>query len=316
MDALVLAGGRSSRLGSVAKAGLIYEAQTLLERTLDAVAAARSIVVVGPDVPATAGRPVLHAREDPPFGGPVAAIGAGVDALATGEGAQSEYTAVLACDMPHVATALDQLLAALDAEDPGSADGVVATDAGGRLQPLAAVYRTSALRAALDDLKRSGPLDGLSTFQLISRLRLTSVPVSGAGTRDIDTWADADEFGITRSPIKGETMTSPSGNDDVQATREQEDELLRQWCARLVEALGVEGLDVDLKSVLGLAGRAAHSVLRPAAPLTTFVVGYAAGLAAGAGQATSEAAVKSALDVGFQLCRDEMNASSPDHGKP
>jgi hypothetical protein len=26
--------------------------------------------------------------------------------------------------------------------------------------------------------------------------------------------------------------------------------------------------------------------------------------------------VKSALDVGFQLCRDEMNASNPDHGKP
>ena len=88
MDALVLAGGRSSRLGSVAKAGLIYEAQTLLERTLDAVAAAGSIVVVGPDVRTTAERPVLQAREDPPFGGPVAAIGAGMDALATRAGDQ------------------------------------------------------------------------------------------------------------------------------------------------------------------------------------------------------------------------------------
>jgi molybdopterin-guanine dinucleotide biosynthesis protein A len=316
MDALVLAGGRSSRLGSVAKAGLVYRAQTLLERTLDAVAAAASIVVVGPDVPSLAGRPVLRAREDPPFGGPVAAIGAGMDALASGGSTPSEYTAVLACDMPNVASALDQLVAAAQLSDIPVGDGVIATDADGRLQPLAAVYRTVALRAALDGLKRSGTLDGLSTFQLISGLRLIRVPVSDGGTRDIDTWADAEQFGIRRSPTaKEETMTSSTG-DDVQATREQEDELLRQWGARLVEALAVEGLEIDLKSVLGLAGRAAHSVLRPAAPLTTFVVGYAAGLTVGAGQATSEAAVKSALDVGFQLCRDEMNASNPDHGKP
>lgn len=315
MDALVLAGGRSARLGSVAKAGLVYQAKTLLERTLDAVAGAATVVVVGPDAPSVARRPVLHAREDPPFGGPVAAIGAGMDALAADGPDRSDFTAVLACDMPHVASALEQLLAALDDRNgSGDADGVIAADAGGRLQPLAAVYRTSALRAALDQLRRSGTLDGLPVFQLISGLRLTHVPVSGDGTRDIDTWHDAEDFGISRPPIEGETMTSPSGND-VQASREQEDEVLRQWCARLVEALAVEGLEVDLKGVLGLAGRAAHSVLRPAAPLTTFVVGYAAGLAVGAGQATSEAAVKSAMDVGFQLCRDEPVADA-DHGKP
>jgi len=95
-------------------------------------------------------------------------------------------------------------------------------------------------------------------------------------------------------------------------SRDDEDALLEQWSARLVEALAVEGLDVDIKSILGLAGRAAHSVLRPAAPLTTFVVGYAAGLAVGAGQASSDAAVKSALDVGFQLCRDETIAANHD----
>jgi hypothetical protein len=93
-----------------------------------------------------------------------------------------------------------------------------------------------------------------------------------------------------------------SGQD---SDREKDDEVLREWCRVLVEALEVRGLDVDIKSVLGLAGRIAHSVLRPAAPLTTFVAGYAAGVAAGSGSMTPDAAQSSALDTAFQLCRDE-----------
>lgn len=322
MDALVLAGGRSSRLGSVPKAELIYEAQTLLERTVDAVSGARTVVVVGPTLPRALENRALRnrvqlVREDPPFGGPAAGIAAGMAALAASTPV-SDYTVVLACDMPKAATTLNHLLAALPGETSG--DGVIATDAHGRLQPLAAVYRTEKLQSALQELRRSGSADGLSTFQLISGLRLTQVPVPDGATDDIDTWADAEGFGIGRPQgyDKGEKMSDANQDaSSAQAIREQEDEVLRQWCARLVDALSVEGLEVDLKSVLGLAGRAAHSVLRPAAPLTTFVVGYAAGLAAGSGRATSEAAQKAALDVGFQLCRDEMNsASNPDRTKP
>lgn len=96
--------------------------------------------------------------------------------------------------------------------------------------------------------------------------------------------------------------TQDSSHDEA---RSNDDEVLAEWCARLVDELGLDGLDVDIKSVLGLAGRAAHSVLRPAAPLTTFVVGYAAGLAAGGGM-SQEAAMRSALDTGFELCRREQ----------
>ncbi len=92
-------------------------------------------------------------------------------------------------------------------------------------------------------------------------------------------------------------------NEDEQ--RAQEDEVLRQWCRKMADAVGVPDLEVDLKTVLGLAGRAAHSVTRPAAPLTTFIVGYAAGVAAGSGKASSSDAISAALDAGFQLCRDE-----------
>ena len=51
--------------------------------------------------------------------------------------------------------------------------------------------------------------------------------------------------------------------------------------------LDVRAIDID--AVLSLAGAAAHSVVRPAAPLTTFVVGYAAGLAVAAGADPAEA---------------------------
>lgn len=97
----------------------------------------------------------------------------------------------------------------------------------------------------------------------------------------------------------------------------EEDQILEQWCATLVDALEMPGLAVDITSVLGLAGRAAHSVLRPAAPLTTYVVGYAAGLAAAKGQVTGADAARAATDVALQLCRNEPSHEEPaGAGKP
>ncbi|MBH0130017.1 DUF6457 domain-containing protein [Salinibacterium sp. NK8237] len=67
----------------------------------------------------------------------------------------------------------------------------------------------------------------------------------------------------------------------------EERQSLDDWAVRLSGALGIdtaefrEALDVD--GILDLAGVAAHTVIRPAAPVTTFLVGYAAGLAATAG---------------------------------
>lgn len=55
--------------------------------------------------------------------------------------------------------------------------------------------------------------------------------------------------------------------------------------------LGID-LDVDTRVLLDLARDAAHGVARPAAPLTTFLVGYAAALAGGGPDAVREAAAK------------------------
>jgi hypothetical protein len=101
-------------------------------------------------------------------------------------------------------------------------------------------------------------------------------------------------------------MNAPhdSGQD-----REDEDARLTEWCIRLADELGTQGLTVDLKAVLGLAGRAAHAVMRPAAPLTTFVVGYAAGLAAAGGQDPAEA-VQRAIAVATRLSNEQPGSPS------
>ena len=56
---------------------------------------------------------------------------------------------------------------------------------------------------------------------------------------------------------------------------------LDDWVAKVATELGVTDLDLDIDQVLDLAGAAARAVVRPAAPLTTFVAGLAAGLAGG-----------------------------------
>jgi hypothetical protein len=58
-----------------------------------------------------------------------------------------------------------------------------------------------------------------------------------------------------------------------------QEEQLEAWVGRLLTALELEGTAVDVGAVLQLASDAAHSVVRPAAPLTTFVAGFAAGMA-------------------------------------
>jgi hypothetical protein len=50
---------------------------------------------------------------------------------------------------------------------------------------------------------------------------------------------------------------------------------LTEWTEQLCQALGVD-VEFEVDALLDLARDAAHQVDRPAAPLTTFLVGYAA----------------------------------------
>lgn len=195
VDAIVLTGGRSSRLDAVSKSELVFAQETLLQRTLAAVRAARRIVVVGPDPvePLPAG--ILSAREDPPFGGPAAGIAAGMASLTSSSTTTSDATLVLACDMPHVDRVIPRLLRGL-IDNPES-DGVIAVDDGERLQPLAAGYRTSRLASVIAAVGGAGPLDALSVFRLIDGLNLVPIDVPIGATADVDTWDDAHRLGVS-----------------------------------------------------------------------------------------------------------------------
>lgn len=74
------------------------------------------------------------------------------------------------------------------------------------------------------------------------------------------------------------------------------DDVIEQWYVDLCAHLGVDPEHVTPAEVLDLAAVAAHAVIRPAAPLTTFLVGYAAGLAGG-GQAAVRTAARSAAEL-------------------
>jgi len=63
---------------------------------------------------------------------------------------------------------------------------------------------------------------------------------------------------------------------------------LDEWTDVLCSELGLDPGDVDQKTVLNLARVAAHTVDRPAAPLTTYVLG----IAVGRGQPLAETAAK------------------------
>lgn len=88
-----------------------------------------------------------------------------------------------------------------------------------------------------------------------------------------------------------------------------QDAILRAWCVVLVDRLALGGVEVDVDAVLALAGEVAHAVIRPAAPLTAFVVGYAAGRAVESGASTDASAFAAAAASAREAAADFDAAS-------
>ncbi len=271
-DAIVLAGGRASRLGGIDKTALEFEGRTLLDLVVDATHGARTVIVVG--TPPVSDRYEV-VREEPVFGGPATALQTALSAL---DGSTAEVVLVLAGDLPRVRGAVTRLLARA-AEMPPSVDGAIALDETGRRQYLTAVYRTRALRAAVADV-----VVGDSMRRVIDGLRLDEVTVPTGTAHDVDTWHDAETLGITRKAV-------PVNENAPRRTDDRYPELT-EWNAALSEALDIPPADVE--RMLGLAGTAAHRVLRPAAPVTTFLVGYAVGKLVAGGTPLEEAVTRAA----------------------
>jgi hypothetical protein len=73
-----------------------------------------------------------------------------------------------------------------------------------------------------------------------------------------------------------------------------------RWVDELSLALGIED-DVDVDAILDLARDAAHDIERRAAPVTTFLVGLAAG------RSTEDEAVAKALATAGALLRQRAS---------
>jgi molybdopterin-guanine dinucleotide biosynthesis protein A len=159
-DGLVVAGGRARRMGGGDKSALLVGGRSMRATALTALAGAERTVVVGPGG---------DALEDPPGGGPVAALAAGLPLV------EAPVVVVLAADLPFVTADAVAVLAARA--------NAVAVDDAGRAQYLLAAYRTADLRAAIPPYP-----DGCSLRSVIDPLAPALVQLGG----DPPPWWDCD----------------------------------------------------------------------------------------------------------------------------
>lgn len=245
---LVLSGGRSARLGHD-KTRATIGGRTLLDHVLSSIPTNIPCVVVGP-APTSTPRAVVVVTEDPPGGGPVSGVATGLAHIAT------PVVIIWAADMPFAGTLVAKLAADMT---QGEADALIPVDDTGRRQPLAAAYRTDALRAALAQL---GLAYGRAVHELLALINITEVAVDPEATHtlfDIDT---ADDLAMARRSV-AQTETATTMKDPMS-----------DWVTAATAALGIDA-DVDVDTILDLAREAAHGVERPAAPVSTYLLGYA-----------------------------------------
>ncbi|HIX79961.1 MAG TPA: NTP transferase domain-containing protein [Candidatus Corynebacterium faecipullorum] len=172
LGAIILAGGRGTRMGGVDKASITLAGERLIDRLLRQLPYDAPVAVVSPY---HLGMPQVC--EKPLFGGPAAGIAAGHAALA---GAAESTTAILAVDAPDS----PQMLPALEAALAGSGADVAVATLDGALQPLCALWRTESLTRALHKL---GNPRNKSVMRLLRHAKNITEVEGTAAVRDIDT---------------------------------------------------------------------------------------------------------------------------------
>ncbi|MEV4126191.1 NTP transferase domain-containing protein [Nocardia sp. NPDC049707] len=246
-DAIVLAGGRASRMGGVDKPAIVIGGRSMLEAALAAVTSCARTVVVGPQRPELDAR-IVQVREVPPGSGPVAAVGAGLRALGP---TAAPLVVVLAADLPFLSQTTVRELIRHGTES--GADAVFAADESGRPQYLIGVWRRKALAEALQRL------DSLINQPMKALIPADTVTVTMAGIADCDTeeqvrrarmaW-DAGTVGAARrTPTVPATATPP--------LLDEARDILRTNISRLTE------YRTELSSVRGAALAAPLTAVGP-----------------------------------------------------
>ena len=260
---IVLAGGRSSRMGTP-KAALEWHGSTLLHRTVAIVARATGgpVVVVrapGQDLPDLPRGTLIV--EDPREGkGPVQGIAAGLTALA----GRAEAAFISSTDLPFLHPAyIRRVLHGLGQarSDDGLVPDVCLPVARGYPQPLAAAYRV-ALAGTAERLVTEGRLRPAFLFEecVVSRLddaALTADPLLAALDPGLDSVVNVNEPGdyaaARARPAPGVTvqlfgaLARASAGGDGHAPRAVR-------AATIAGAAGAVGLDFDRHVTAALNG--------------------------------------------------------------
>lgn len=181
---VVLAGGTGERLGGRSKADLVLGGTRLLDRLLtdlDPHVTGHRVVVAPESVAVPDG--VTRVMEEPPGGGPLAGIGAGVEALARAGASEGDLLLLLSVDTPGAGHLAPPLLRAMGARTTRAAV-CVADEPDAFRQYLQAVYRIGALREVL---RTGGELHHRSVRRLLEGLDPLEVRVPAHWCRDLDT---------------------------------------------------------------------------------------------------------------------------------
>jgi molybdenum cofactor guanylyltransferase len=218
LAAVVLAGGESRRFGGDKLAADLH-GLSLLERAVTELPSEAQLIIVGPQ--REIGRPAVFVREEPPGGGPAAAMIAGLRLALSSD---TEAIVVLPGDAPAAGRAAMTLLSVLRSS---GASAVLAVDGSGRAQPLQLALRPTAAEAlitAAGDLAGAGQ----SARQLVDRLSPPPwhVPVA-PGHFDIDTpdqllaWRLRDSSAVRAvlDVLRGCAVTSSDGSPDTPLDR-------------------------------------------------------------------------------------------------
>lgn len=202
---MVLAGGRSSRMGA-AKAGLEWHGSTLLRRVVGLLMRGVDgpvVVVRAPDQPLPALPPGVDVLDDPAEGrGPLQGLAVGLAALA------GRADVVFACstDLPFLHPLfVRRVTAAVDA-----GHDIALPHVGGFRQPLAAAYAT-ALAGLAAELVAEGHAAPRQLLERARTLQLDEIALAGLDLRSVENLNTAAQYVTARAEPAPEVVVQRYG---------------------------------------------------------------------------------------------------------
>jgi molybdopterin-guanine dinucleotide biosynthesis protein A len=238
IDSIVVAGGQASRIGGLDKTMLPLGVNGGSLLSEVISACPGDVFVVGK--PREIPLPITWVPDLVEAGGPAAGIWAGLMHI------NSEYVFITAADQQLPKEIAEKICSAAMGKD-----GAWALRSDGQGQPLLVCVKTDLIRALLSESKGVNA----SPLRLMHKLNLVGVKVNEGDIRDIDTWSDV-----------------------AQVLKEQAvSEVTPIWLKQVASILEIPETDIPIEALLDLTRDVAHTVERKSAPLTTFLIGLAAG---------------------------------------